>query len=72
MLAIPYSLVVRISGFHPEDPGSIPGVGNLFEFLDGRSFVPTSLVTNVKYEKYFFTATSTSRHLKSGRQECLR
>ena len=34
MLAIPYSLVVRISGFHPEDPGSIPGVGNLFEFLD--------------------------------------
>lgn len=27
---IPYSLVVRITGFHPVDPGSIPGVGSIF------------------------------------------
>lgn len=25
--SVPCSLVVRISGFHPEDPGSIPGMG---------------------------------------------
>ncbi len=27
---IPYCLVARISGFHPEGPGSIPGMGNFF------------------------------------------
>ena len=27
---IPYSPVVRIPGFHPGGPGSIPGVGNSF------------------------------------------
>ena len=27
---LPFGLVVRISGFHPEGPGSIPGVGILF------------------------------------------
>ena len=27
---IPYGLVVRIPGFHPGGPGSIPGVGTLF------------------------------------------
>ena len=27
---IPYGLVARISGFHPEGPGSIPGMGNIF------------------------------------------
>ena len=27
---IPYCLVVRISGFHPEGPGSIPGMGIFF------------------------------------------
>ena len=32
-IIIPYCLVVRISGFHPEGPGSIPGMGNLFNFL---------------------------------------
>ena len=25
---LPYGLVVRISGFHPDGPGSIPGVGS--------------------------------------------
>ena len=31
---IPYGLVARISGFHPEGPGSIPGMGRiLFRFL---------------------------------------
>ncbi|KNC21678.1 hypothetical protein FF38_09793 [Lucilia cuprina] len=27
---IPYGLVARISGFHPEGPGSIPGMGRFF------------------------------------------
>ena len=27
---LPYGLVVRIPGFHPGGPGSIPGVGTLF------------------------------------------
>ena len=27
---LPYGLVVRIPGFHPGGPGSIPGVGNSF------------------------------------------
>ena len=32
--ALPYGLVVRISGFHPDGPGSIPGVGtSLFSTL---------------------------------------
>ena len=26
-IAVLYSPVVRISGFHSEDPGSIPGIG---------------------------------------------
>ena len=26
---LPHGLVVRISGFHPGGPGSIPGAGNL-------------------------------------------
>jgi hypothetical protein len=33
---IPYSLVVRIPGSHPGDPGSIPGMGKwiyLFNFI---------------------------------------
>ena len=30
---IPYSLVVTISGSHPEGPGSIPGMGRNFTFL---------------------------------------
>ena len=31
---LPYGLVVRIPGFHPGGPGSIPGVGNAFLFGD--------------------------------------
>ena len=27
---IPRGLTARISGFHPEGPGSTPGVGNIF------------------------------------------
>ena len=27
LVTFPYGLVVRISGFHPDGPGSIPGVG---------------------------------------------
>ena len=30
---IPYGLVVRIPGFHPGGPGSIPGVGTSFFFF---------------------------------------
>ena len=29
---IPFGLVVRIPGFHPGGPGSIPGMGNFFVF----------------------------------------
>ena len=29
-MCLPYGLVVRISGFHPDGPGSIPGVGTMF------------------------------------------
>ena len=29
---LPYGLVVRIPGFHPGGPGSIPGVGTLLFF----------------------------------------
>ena len=31
-LAFPRGLVARISGFHPEGPGSIPGAGESFQF----------------------------------------
>ena len=31
-ISIRYGLVVRISGSHPGGPGSIPGIGNLFNF----------------------------------------
>ena len=35
----PFGLVVRIPGFHPGGPGSIPGVGmRLFFFFGGTSF----------------------------------
>ena len=34
MACIPYGLVVRIPGFHPGGPGSIPGVGNCFTVWD--------------------------------------
>ena len=30
---IPFGLVVRIPGFHPGGPGSIPGVGSYFFFF---------------------------------------
>ena len=30
---IPYGLVARISGFHPEGPGSIPGMGEYFRIF---------------------------------------
>ena len=30
---LPFGLVVRISGFHPDGPGSIPGVGSYFFFF---------------------------------------
>ena len=29
---LPYGLVVRISGSHPEGPGSIPGMGSVVFF----------------------------------------
>ena len=28
--------MVRIAGFHPADPGSIPGVGNAFQLVRAR------------------------------------
>ncbi len=31
-LQLPYGLVVRIPAFHAGGPGSIPGVGNIFEY----------------------------------------
>ena len=31
-VTVPFGLVVRISGFHPDGPGSIPGVGIGFFF----------------------------------------
>ena len=35
---LPYGLVVRIPGFHPGGPGSIPGVGTLvFKLQNTRS-----------------------------------
>ena len=34
---IPYSPVVRIPGFHPGGPGSIPGVGNSFFLLESSN-----------------------------------
>ena len=40
---LPFGLVVRISGFHPEGPGSIPGVGIpfwIFLFLFQFGFNP--------------------------------
>ena len=30
---IPYGLVVRIPGFHPGGPGSIPGVGTVWKLF---------------------------------------
>ena len=36
---VPYSLVVRIPGFHPGGPGSIPGVGNV-HFLSHAADTP--------------------------------
>ena len=39
MLDIPYCLVVRISGFHPEGPGSIPGMGTRREFYSFDTIV---------------------------------
>ena len=46
-LEVPYGLVVRIRGFHPRGPGSIPGMGNCFQLLSfifsfTRSFVSNS------------------------------
>ena len=29
-MVVPFGLVVRISGFHPGGPGSIPGMGMFF------------------------------------------
>ena len=31
LLPVPYGLVVRIPGFHPGGPGSIPGVGTFLK-----------------------------------------
>ena len=45
---LPYGLVVRIPGFHPGGPGSIPGVGTLF-FLNPvkREMAETVLLYNL-------------------------
>ena len=46
---LPYGLVVRIPGFHPGGPGSIPGVGTYFclrrEVKDVRTSSITIIVT---------------------------
>ena len=33
IMVVPFGLVVRIPGFHPGGPGSIPGMGTTFIFL---------------------------------------
>ena len=43
--AIPCGLVVRISGFHPDGPGSIPGMGTFYQSTAKKFkllFVPNS------------------------------
>ena len=39
---LPCGLVVRIPGFHPGGPGSIPGMGNLFALFVHHSLSPLS------------------------------
>ena len=43
---IPFGLVVRIPGFHPGGPGSIPGVGKLLLFF---FFSHLCLFTSIMY-----------------------
>ena len=38
LVSFPYGLVVRISGFHPDGPGSIPGVGTYHFFSSSSPF----------------------------------
>ncbi|KRZ16716.1 hypothetical protein T11_15054 [Trichinella zimbabwensis] len=35
-IVLPCGLVVRICGFHPQGPGSIPGMGKLFPLLTSQ------------------------------------
>ena len=32
-MSVPRGLTARISGFHPEGPGSTPGVGSTFSYI---------------------------------------
>ena len=42
---LPYGLVVRIPGFHPGGPGSIPGVGTYFCLIIVSFFISLFLLS---------------------------
>ena len=51
---LPYGLVVRIPGFHPGGPGSIPGVGTIFYPLVQALCKHESLRHRISYSKICF------------------
>ena len=55
LTSIPYGLVARISGFHPEGPGSIPGMGGsiLFCKLSDRWYLRRVAICSNVFEIRF-------------------
>jgi hypothetical protein len=42
IVSLPYGLVVRITGFHPVGPGSIPGMGIIFKKFNTQNKIVTN------------------------------
>ena len=60
---VPYGLVVRIPGFHPGGPGSIPGVGTTFLHTDKSQ--PKSLTRNAGFDAKHFQIISSRFRLRA-------
>ena len=62
---IPDGLVVRIPGFHPGGPGSIPGLGNLTFFGDMNLFLGNTKFPLEGILKPFYANSSILIYLQS-------
>ena len=65
-VTIPYGLVVRIPGFHPGGPGSIPGVGTFNIFFEKKEKRKPYHSHNSEFEKMenYFIVIQTSPSIK--------
>ena len=55
---VPHGLGVRISDFHSDGPGSIPGVGAPFYFIEPIKLIVVGWFFIGKYKKYEYMKTN--------------